>query len=82
MSRAGELVKLKSRIEELRSARERAKGALEQQLEIIRSKWGLDSIDEAKKKLTELRNEVEKLREQFDMDFEAFTEKWKEQLGI
>lgn len=56
---------------------ERSKGALQQIVSLMRTKYGCNNIEEAEKKLREMKDKMKRLEKSIDVETEAFLKKWK-----
>lgn len=71
--------KLKTRCEEAKRDRERAKGRLEAELEKLKE-YGVDDVDEAQEKLAEMKKELAGLEDEFNSMLEEYEKKWEANL--
>ena len=76
-----EFNKLKSQVERLQRTADKAQGALEQAMEILKEEFGCDSVEEAKDLAEKYRKEARVLKEKFEEAETEFTEKWGEVLN-
>lgn len=75
-----EYQKLKKQAEMMRAGRDRAQGALDQQMKKLKEAFGCDTIEQAKEKLAGMEKEEAIAEATYDANRIAFDEKWKEKL--
>lgn len=80
MASLQELTELKAKVERLARDKERAAGALEQNMKTLKEVFGFSSIAEAEKGLKKLSVEVQKAHEAFETAMEDFKTKWEGKL--
>lgn len=71
-----ELQKLQKFVERQRQEVERAKGALEENLKILKRDYGCSTLKQAQKKLQEMESEQEEQQKDFDKALRVFKDKW------
>ena len=69
-------LKLKARVEKAQQKADKAEGALDEVLKQIKKDFNCNTINEAKRKLKQLKNQSEKLQIEFNKAIEQFEEKW------
>jgi len=80
MASLQELTELKSKVERLARERDKAAGALEQSLRLLKEQFGYSSVEEAEKGLKRLSVQVKDASESFQAAMEAFQKKWEGKL--
>ena len=74
---ATEFEKLKSKLDKVEQRKQRAEGALEQQLKQLKTEFKCNSIEEAQLKLKELKREQKQLETKFETAFKKFSREYK-----
>jgi len=74
--------RLKKSVDDLRRRRDKAEGAFEQSLQRLKETIGVESEDEARRKLEELVEKAGRIERQYKLALRRFLEKWGEKLGI
>jgi hypothetical protein len=82
MSIEEKVMALTQTVERLKEKKLRNQIARENILKELKEKHGLNSIAEAKRALAELGKELEQRTEKLESDYEQFTAKYGEKLGI
>lgn len=72
-----EFKRLRSEVEEAKSAAERNRGALNQLMEDLKETHGCETVKEAKALLEKKQTELKKAEKEFDTAFAAYQNKWK-----
>ena len=76
MITAEEFQKLKKKAEQVKSEINRAEGQLTSHLENLRREYGVDSLEEAEEKLTDLESGLKEAEKEFEAAKTAFQEKY------
>lgn len=72
---------LKQKIDKLKTQAERSRGALEQKLKELRTKFNCESIDEAVKLLKNLKEEATVAEKSYHEALEEFKRQWGDRLS-
>lgn len=75
-----DLVQLKRKVEQLKSDRDKATGALEQEMKKLKKEFDCDSLEEGETLLEKLTRKAEEAEEEFETAYTEFMAKWKEKL--
>lgn len=76
-----EYTSLKEKVDRLRTKADKAKGAFDASLKRLKDEFGCGSLDEARDKLDELKQEQAEAGCQYVEAMDQFKEKWGEVLG-
>ena len=80
MASADELAALKEKVADLKQKSDRAAGALEQSMVMLKKDHGCASLEEAKKKLKKMERETNEAGEAFEEALEKFKAEYKDRL--
>jgi len=81
MATLEEYNQLKKKVDAAQQKADKAAGALEQIMKTLKSEFNCKTLEEAKKKLSQLKNKSTKIETELSEAIEAFEEKWNESLG-
>lgn len=72
--------RLRKRVDQLKSERDRARGALDGLRKRLKEEFGCDTSDEAREKLKRMQVRRDKLEKRFAAELAKFEESWGERL--
>lgn len=81
MTSPTEFARLKEAVDAKKTAADKAAGAFDAALADFKKRFGVSTIEEAKKKLAELEATEERARKIYNAEFERFKEEWKSVFG-
>ena len=76
MVKLSDLTDLRTKVERLQRESDRAAGALTQALKRLKDEFQCSSLEDAEKKLKELKKEEAKAKDAFDESLTKFTKDW------
>lgn len=79
MSKLDRYLSLKKRVEAAQQESDKAEGALGEVMNQIKDEFGCNTLNEAKRKLKQLRKQEEASKKDFDDALEKFEEKWQDE---
>lgn len=74
---ANEFQRIKKKVENLKQEKSRAEGALDEQKRVLKESFGCDSIEAARSKLAELKQNMDKAK----IEYENVLASFKDQFG-
>lgn len=76
-----EFNELKAQAENCQRKADKAQGALDQTMKVLKDDYGCDNIEEAKELVKKETRETNKLKSKFEMIHKEFMDKWEEKLN-
>lgn len=73
---AARFQQIKKKVDDLKSKKDRAEGALQQVLATLKKDFNVDSIAAARDLLKETREDAERLESEYDSKLKEFMEEW------
>jgi len=70
----------KKRVQELNAERDRAQGAIDQQMKTLQADFGVSSIEDAEKLLKDLERQESEVKEEFETSFDSWKDKYGDKL--
>jgi len=80
MITAGQFEKLKNKVDNLKTQRDKAKGSLATVMGRLKDEFGCESIQDAEELLTELKESVKQHEEELEKLYEKFEDEFGERL--
>ena len=79
MSKLDKYLNLKKRVETAQQEADKAEGALSEVMKQLKRDFDCDTLNEAKRKLKQLKKKEESSKKDFDAALEEFEEKWSDE---
>lgn len=73
-------LKLKKQVDEAKAEKERAVGALQNQMARLKAEFDCDTLDDALELLGQLDDDRQKAERAFEKELKAFEAEWKEKI--
>ncbi len=80
MTTIDQVAKLRNKVDKLKAQSERARGAAEALRDTLKKDWHCKSLSEARDLLSSKKEAAEKLEQDFSDAYDAFQEKWEDEL--
>lgn len=79
MSKLDKYLQLKKRVEAAQQEADKAEGALGEMMKWIKDEFGCSTLNEAKRKLKQLKKQEETSKKAFDDALDVFEGKWEDE---